>query len=162
MKVGFTGTQEGMTGWQERRLREAIIHINPTEFHHGDCIGSDYWAHTLIRELRGEGTIACRIVIHPPMKSDKRAYCEIAAFRFGDKIEVPKDYLVRNSDIVHDTDILIATPKGMVEETRSGTWSTIRRARAHLKPYIILYPNGLVEEYDRRGNLKYSLYSVRR
>ena len=53
----------------------------------------------------------------------------------------PKPYLERNKDIVDETGLLIATPKGE-EIVRSGTWSTIRYARKNHKKIIIIMPNG--------------------
>jgi len=53
--------------------------------------------------------------------------------------------LERNSDIVADSDLLLATPRFYEEELRSGTWATVRRARKANKPLIIVWPNGKVD-----------------
>ena len=50
----------------------------------------------------------------------------------------PQDYLVRNMNIVNQSDVLIAAPKEEVEVLRSGTWSTIRKARNKGLQVIIL------------------------
>jgi hypothetical protein len=61
-------------------------------------------------------------VIHPPDKKERRAFKE------GDEIRKEKTYLQRNKDIVDETTLLVATPKGD-EVRRSGTWMTIRYFR---------------------------------
>ena len=42
MKIGFTGTQKGMTTAQAYSFIELISGMEIDEFHHGDCIGADY------------------------------------------------------------------------------------------------------------------------
>jgi hypothetical protein len=129
-KKGFTGTQKGMTASQRKAFE--IIIGTPDEFHHGDCIGADEESHELTRYF----TPDTPIIGHPPTNPSKRAFCEF------DQIRPKKDYLLRNHDIVDETDELIATPGGFSEELRSGTWATIRYARKTGKPVTIIYPNG--------------------
>jgi predicted Rossmann fold nucleotide-binding protein DprA/Smf involved in DNA uptake len=38
-------------------------------------------------------------------------------------------YLKRNDALIADADVLLAFPQGEVEQIRSGTWATVRRAR---------------------------------
>jgi len=130
MKIGFTGTRQGMTAEQRYVLICVLTFLKPKEFHHGDCIGADEQASNIARDM------GCRIVIHPPLNNKFRAYCS------GDKVLPPKDYLERNRDIVDRTDILVATPKQFNEVLRSGTWATIRYARKTGKPQIIIFPDG--------------------
>lgn len=129
MKAGFTGSQEGMTSGQSARLSEIIAQLSPTEFHHGDCIGADEQAHTIVRSLT-----KAKIIIHPPENVTKRAYCE------GDIILKPEDYLTRNRAIVAATDCLIATPNTKYEVVRSGTWSTVRYATRFSRVIHLLLP----------------------
>lgn len=107
--------------------------------HHGDCIGADADFHRLA-ELNGLKTHG-----HPPINSSKRAFCKF------DVIEEPKEYLDRNKDIVDAVDWMIFTPETKEEVLRSGTWSTVRYARKQKKPYIIVFPDGSVE--DKRGEV---------
>ena len=134
MKVGFTGTQKGMTPEQKARVRSFLkaAHLGHAEFHHGDCVGADAEAHDIARE---EGY---RIVIHPPSDDKKRAFKE------GDYSFPLEPYLDRNEAIVRSTDIMLATPSTNREVQRSGTWSTIRRARTLRRAAIIVYPSGEV------------------
>jgi hypothetical protein len=139
IKVGFTGTQRGFVRSQEARLEEILIEIQEIakeagcrypEFHHGDCIGADADAHKIATKL------GYLVVLHPPSNGEKRAFCQAAISR------EPDDYLVRNRIIVEETQLLIACPKHVHEETRSGTWTTVRRARQRRSSYVLIWPNG--------------------
>jgi len=137
MKVGFTGTQQGMTDAQHERLMHILEDLDELgkngiiEFHHGDCVGADAEAHDIALHL------GIAIIRHPPDKDDKRAFCKDSS---GDKEPAP--YLVRNRDIVNVTQILFATPKTVAEVLRSGTWFTIRYAKSRKKPVWVIRPNG--------------------
>ena len=118
IRVGFTGTQRGLTDEQKAALDRLFHELgqDAVEIHHGDCVGADEEAHDLADNH------AFDIVRHPPDKDDKRAFCT------GGEERDPKPYLDRNKDIVDETDMLIACPNGE-ERVRSGTWSTVRYAR---------------------------------
>lgn len=134
MKIGFTGTQRGMTAPQRTSFTAALlfarIGLNP-EFHHGDCIGADAEAHAIAIGL------GFRAFIHPPIDPKKRAWCE-ASWLFE-----PKPYLDRNHDIVDAAQFLIAAPGEPIEQLRSGTWATIRYARKINRNLLIIGPKGL-------------------
>jgi len=135
MKIGFTGTQIGMTPNQFGELARLIaigVTDNPCEFHHGDCIGADAEAHSIA------DAFGCRIVIHPPTNTSKEAFCKVDSE--WDTVLPPKPYLDRNHDIVDACDVLLAAPKSIEEELRSGTWATVRYARKKNIPVIILEP----------------------
>lgn len=139
VKVGFTGTQRGMTQAQKRTVQWLLSQFRDQgaiEFHHGDCIGADDESHD-IAELVG-----LDITIHPPTNPAKRA------FRNAKVIMPEADYLVRNHNIVDGTDVLIATPKSAVEEFRgSGTWATWRYATKVGRSRVFVRPNGLWKFY---------------
>lgn len=119
MKLGFTGTQVGMSERQKAQLVAVLVRYNISEFHHGDCIGADAEADAIARAH------GIPITIHPPIIPSKRAYCG----KPGDGLWLPKQYLERNHDIVDATDFLVAAPRTDEEELRSGTWATVRYAR---------------------------------
>ena len=129
IKVGFTGTQIGMSEDQINQLTSLLIRLNPSWFHHGDCIGADAEAHEVALKL------GIKIAIHPPRDNKKRAYCKGWKKRY-----YPEPYLDRDRLIVKETDLLIGAPKSNTEEIRSGTWYTIRYARRIQKPMLILIP----------------------
>lgn len=137
MRVGFTGTQEGMTYLQSQFVYDEVMMLNPDEVHHGMCIGADQrlddmLGHTWVKAVHG----------HPPSNTSKMAECEC------DVIHEPKEYLARNRDIVDVTSWLIAAPRGP-EELRSGTWSTIRYARKLGRPITICWPDGTVSRENQ-------------
>jgi hypothetical protein len=144
MKVGFTGSREGMSEEQEVAIVEFITKLTATvtEFHHGDCVGADERAHGLIYDWWGE---RIKRVIHPPEDESLRAFCD------GDETRKPKPYLIRNHNIVDETDVLIATPRHDSEEMRSGTWATVRYAGQQGKPIYIVYADGRVDEENNKA-----------
>lgn len=136
-EIGFTGSQNGMNKLQKLLLQEHLEYLvqkyNVSKFHHGDCIGADETFHNVVREQIKD----CWIKIHPPVNESRRAWC------VGDEYAEAKEYLVRNTDIVLESDILFATPNTVEEQLRSGTWSTWRKGKN--KPgmkVVLLRPDG--------------------
>lgn len=129
-RVGFTGTRHGMTTHQRPVVAELIRGCD--WLHHGDCDGSDREAHYIATAL------GIKTAAHPPSNLKLRAQCG-ATF-----IHQPKGYLQRDRDIVNATVRMIATPHGMEEEERSGTWYTIRYAQSVGKPVMIVFPDGSI------------------
>lgn len=130
MQVGFTGTREGMTRGQHDKINMLFKATATSEFHHGDCVGSDSQAHNIVRRHANEA----KIIVHPPTDDKYRAFCS------GDEIREPDSYLFRNHAIVLESELLIATPKEFTEITRSGTWATVRYARAQGVPVLLILP----------------------
>jgi len=131
-RIGFTGTHRGMTYLQKAALRLLLDMLQPNEFHHGDCIGADAEAHHLVKE----GVPGCRIVVHPPLRTDSRAACN------ADIEWPPTTYIKRNRHIVVCTELLIATPFERSEQRRGGTWSTVRFALHNKRPVLLIRPDG--------------------
>jgi hypothetical protein len=135
MKIGFTGTRNGLTSPQREALISAIddfAQLWPgAEFHHGDCVGADAEAHGFAMSA------GLPVVIHPPSKDALRAFCAGAR-----EVRAAKPYLARNRDIVTEADWVIATPAEMEERPRGGTWSTVRFARGICWPVMLIYPDG--------------------
>ena len=138
MIVGFTGTQKGMTEEQRKVLDSLLMTEEATEVHHGDCVGADAELHDVAIN-RG-----LNVVIHPPIREAKRAFCKDALL-----VTQQKSYLDRNKDIVDAAEVLIATPKEYTPQIRSGTWMTIRYAIQQQKRVIIIYPDGDVNYSGR-------------
>ena len=130
--IAFTGTQRGMTDEQERTLPNVLCAVCSVGdwFHHGDCIGADAQAHQHAKMA------ALRTHVHPCNIPTKRAFC------IGDAASPVAPPLDRNRVMVDLSYALIATPKSMVEELRSGTWATIRYARKRGVPVHIIWPDG--------------------
>ena len=136
MKIGFTGTREGMTEPQFKAFEELFFLLNPVALLHGCCLGADKQAHDLAYPT-------VRVEAFPPV--DK-----FLAFNpIGASTVHPEDkFLDRNKKIVDNSTILIATPRDFNEELRSGTWSTIRYAKNLGKGIYIIYPDGRIEEIE--------------
>ena len=68
-KIGFTGTQRGMTDKQRHSVIRFLMRqgFETIELHHGDCIGADCEIHNfaIMNRLKS-------IVIHPPIYKHKR------------------------------------------------------------------------------------------
>lgn len=130
--IGFTGTRDGMTLPQMQGFVSLLLDIQSDQFHQGCCVGSDE-----------EASIAARnqglwVVGHPPINRK-----HLSTFQSDEERE-PEEYLVRNKAIVNASQVMIATPGGMVEVLRSGTWATIRYARAAKRPVYIIFPDGRI------------------
>lgn len=124
MRIGFTGTQKGMTNHQESEVRRILESYkgSVTQIHHGGCIGADGEFHEICLSLER----AIIPTVHPAS--------DVNPSKIADLMK-PADYvparpaLIRNRIIVDSSDVLIATPGQEHEILRSGTWSTIRYAR---------------------------------
>lgn len=136
MKLGFTGTQDGMSNQQIIAVRHLLSALRPEEIHAGDCIGADTEFYRLSKELFPD----IITIGHVPSNNSKRSMLNYTQERNA------KPYLDRNRDIVNESDQMIATPKGFEEELRSGTWMTIRYAKSTNTPLIIVYPDGSIVE----------------
>ncbi len=139
MRIGFTGTRNGMTPEQLQTLRVAIGRVTCGSLEqvalHGDCIGADAQFHEV---CKGCGFT---IYIYPGDLLNQRAFCTGAAHTFD-----MHDPLTRNKLIVNNSDVMFAAPKGYREEVRSGTWATIRYTRKSGKHLIIIWPDGTITE----------------
>jgi len=128
LKVGFTGTQFGMTVYQACHVEQLLRQLNATRGIHGDCIGADKMFDQICHNLGIE------VEIFPPSNPSKRAFCK------ADFLHPEDDYLARNRKIVDTSDVMIATPKSSEEELRSGTWATVRYARKTGKKLYVINP----------------------
>lgn len=137
MRVGFTGTREGMTSHQKKQVAALLAALVAKEGHHGDCYGSDEDFHRILKFKR------LRIIGHPPDKNSHRAFCDF------DESKPPLPYLTRNKGIVLQTEALIATPAGYLMEQRSGTWSTVRFAVKGNKIVFVVLPDGMLLDLNQ-------------
>ena len=143
MKIGITGTREGMTEWQAKEVRKVLTEIKdcttyPNEFHHGDCNGVDVQAAAIAREL------GYKIVCYPPKSTEEQG------FFGGDVIHEPAGYLQRDRAIVDGCDVLLVCPKQMEWQPKGGTWYTHDYAKKQGKPFNVIWPEPLPWEGDPR------------
>lgn len=144
MKIGISGTRTGLINPQREAL-QTILRILPiTELHHGDCTGVDQQVHDFY--MGGDLHDKIHVHIWPPANPKNRAYCGAPLCT----IHPEQEYLVRNRDIVRQSDVLLACPKMMVPEMRgSGTWNAIRYAETNGYRAVIIWPNGVVSGWTR-------------
>ena len=126
MKIGVTGTRSGMTEFQKTKVKKFIAYkaiiqdgfafdkkYDPIlEFHHGDCVGVDVEAAEMASEFD------YRIICHPPVKDDLRAFYPY------DEIRPADTYFARNRNIVNAVDFLIVVPFQDERQNHGGTWYT--------------------------------------
>lgn len=135
MKVGVTGTRNGMTPSQVKVFLLLLSELDPAEFHHGDCIGVDETAAGIVHRRCG-----ATIIRHPPEKTELRAYAPFHEDR------APKNYFARNRDIVNESELLIVVPSHMTWHSSGGTWMTHDYARKRGKLVRIIWPDGSVTD----------------
>lgn len=136
MRLGFTGSREGMTPHQVDGVMNFITEYenNITEVHHGDCVGADEEFDALcIAHLPN-----AKRCIHPPRDPKLRAWCQAT----GATTYEPAEYHMRNRTIVKMSDRLLCTPR---RQQGGGTWYTIYYAREWGVPAHIFFPDGQEE-----------------
>jgi len=136
MKLGFTGTRDGMTDVQRERVAQFLMDKKPEIVLHGDCIGADSQFHDSVLLLPWPTWI-------------ETFPCDLPKFRARRKADVvhpverPKK---RNWDIVRSCDQLLAAPKAEAAKSpRSGTWQTIRLALSAKKTVYVVWPDGTLQ-----------------
>ena len=125
-----------MTYCQKIMFARVLDDVRATHFHFGDCIGADTDAFVIA------GTHSLTRISHPANNVPRR----FLAINPAEWIRQPKSALVRNRDIVNESELIIACPKEFTEKQRSGTWATIRYARKQNVRVIIVYPDGRIED----------------
>ena len=137
MKVGFTGSRRGMTERQTLALAHLVQSSVWSEFHHGGCIGADAQAHALVLTWKKKREVLLPAIHNHPALLPMKVIGECPE---ADSVYPPLEPLTRNRVIVDAVCLLVACPRGLAEEQRSGTWSTVRYARAQDVPVLILDP----------------------
>lgn len=136
MKIGVTGTRNGINQEQRDQINEYFDHLAVAfdevhEIHHGDCVGADVeFAEMARQHPRIETTIVC----HPPVIDDLRGYFP------SDAVYVAKGYFERNRYIVDNVDVLIVLPEQLEPQKRGGTWYTYDYAKKRGVPVEVMYP----------------------
>lgn len=147
-KVGFTGTQHGLTVDQQLILK-AMYELSVgshfsypmiSEFHHGDCIGADAEAHDIFAHPKTKTIIR-------PMDNDKKR-----AFKDGWYICPSFPPLERNRHIVDAVDVLIVCPKQFKMILRSGTWATYRHAFKKGMEIWLIKPDGSLDVKHKKDS----------
>lgn len=139
--LGITGSREATTRHQVEAFRTFLRDAPElTTVHHGCCLGADAMAHYVSLQMRR------KVECHPPLVGTFRC----TSLRQTSRVSwhAAKPYMDRNGDIVAATWILAAfplLPEAHRESKRSGTWATVRIARAARHPVFLFWPDGSVE-----------------
>jgi len=137
-KVGFTGTSKGASDFQLKGLEERLKKLKEDgfdEFHHGLCIGADEQAAKIAKGL------GYRVVAHPGFsKKHPESLLYRSEFAENDEVLEAKAHIDRDHDIVDSVEYMLATPLQRDEQTRSGTWTTVRYARKQNRPTDVILP----------------------
>jgi len=148
----YTGPEQGMTQSQAESFAAYFARKQPGEFRHGDCVGGDATAHSIVTGL---STIP--VFKHPQNGSSYHAWC------YGGTELPAKLALERNRDMVnvakqHGNPRLVATPpvetEGMLSRVLDprfsralGGWgATIRYALKVGVPVTVIWRDGRVDE----------------
>lgn len=139
LKLGITGTRNGMTKFQKENLEKVIETLifekeyDSRILHHGHCVGVDVEVAKVLKRK-----FNFYIISHPPIKTDLIGICE------NDEERQAKSYFSRNRNIVNESDLLLVIPAQNSPQSFGGTWYTHDYAKENKKPYIILYPDGSI------------------
>ena len=132
-KIGFTGTQAGLTEKQSVTIEALLKNLRRPGrmgFVFGLCVGADDQVAMIA------GNLGYVLIARPGESIAKRG-------RITPHFIYPPDgNLARNAAIVGDSDILVAAPRQPIEILRSGTWATVRAARKARIPICVVLPNG--------------------
>ncbi len=138
IQIGFSGTRQGATSEQVLSLSSFLAGYSSFVGHHGMCVGSDEQFDGLARAA----LTFDHMVFHPMV------FAGALRGRFpaspGDVLRREFAPLARNSHIVMECDLLVATPKEDHQVVRSGTWTTIRYAVQAGKPVFIVLTSGQI------------------
>lgn len=135
MKIGVTGTRNGMSLVQKNIVKEVLSGLpSNSELHHGDCIGVDAEVAEIAREF------GFRVISHPPEKD------ELRAFHKSDEIRESYNYLRRDRNIVDETEMLLVVPMHTEWQPKGGTWYTHDYAKKKNKPLEIIWPESKINK----------------
>lgn len=145
LHIGITATREGLTGPQITTIKRELlgyytIYCRDIYLHHGCCIGGDEQITVMAF------TLGIKVCAHPPVN---RKFFSQLAYDLSSCKNDDKPFLDRNQDIVNASNVLIGAPKEKYEVLRSGTWSTIRKARDGKDiQTVVIYADGEFDEYN--------------
>lgn len=143
MRLGFTGTRDGMSITQfdtfHQLVTQKLLIDSEHEWHAGDCLGADEQSTLLVQKLKRDWA---RVETHghPCNLRQYRAHLD---YDVTHPIYPP---LTRNKHIVLSSDIIFCAPREYEEVHRgSGTWATIRYARRLNRLHYLIWPDGECE-----------------
>ena len=142
MRLGFTGTRQGMTAEQRAACAALLREFGVTAVHHGDATGADAEFHDLAR------AVGVHVTVHPPLAPQYRAW------KTGDIVHQPARYKIRNRAIVDASEVVLGAPADTERASpHSGTWFTLRYAVRRGKWVVVIWADGERETLADTGNV---------
>lgn len=135
-EIGFTGTQLGMTLLQRETVRYWLAKLCGVNFRYGMCIGADDEAAKAARAL------GYHLIGYPGPDESRRGSIVPDEVCHDIVASERNPFLARSARVALDSGILIAAPAQHYEIRRSGTWTTVRRARSYGRELVYAWPNG--------------------
>jgi hypothetical protein len=129
-----------MTAAQLETVARLVRAFQPTEAHHGACVGADAEFHWIVRRE----CPSCRIVGHPGPDETMQARRALADC---DEVLAPKSHFARNRDIVElALDGMIGAPPTEPLPQQGGTVYTVRHSWQRGRYTAVVWPSGDVLE----------------
>lgn len=152
MRYSVTGRARELTDREKLLVTMTIASLEDVgEITTGGAYGVDTAAHQAA-VLHHPGIFVYKRIIVPAAPHNRHLVLEANRHSESNIIEwaeqgktVAASYMIRNDRLVYHADVLIAFPETLNEETRSGTWATIRRARKAARE-VRIYPLSLVSQ----------------
>lgn len=139
----FSGTRNGMTESQLRACENILKALQPARVRHGGCHGADREFHVIARDYPR--------YIHPGDRGQQLwAVKEGFLVPTRDFVFEPTENHIQRDKLMIDLSThVLATPKGVVEQMRgSGTWVSIRYAKKLKRPLFVVWPDGVVSDWN--------------
>lgn len=138
VRLGFTGTHEGMTPEQYATVEKLVAELQPAIARHGACEGADAQFSEIVFQA-GVPVIVAHLGHDRHGKSPFRA----KSYRCTPGDELPSErYMKRNRAIVAKSNLMIATPRSKPFPSSGGTLLTTRAANASKTPVTVVWPDG--------------------
>lgn len=116
MIISFIGAPGGMNAYQKTSVERLLKMFEPTEVHHGDCLGADEEFHNIATRLN------LYTASHPQKDEELKANC------MANHINLAKSKERANRDLVKVCELLLAAPD-VPEGHFDPTWMVIRTAK---------------------------------
>lgn len=138
MKLGISGTRDGMTDAQRKSFQWVYDRYSVDEFHHGSCKGVDVEAARIAVHENGVPKCVC----HPGPDGDpcrENSGCD-------DVVLSPKNHFDRNRDIANAVDVMTIIPKQSTWQKFGGSWMSHDYTVKIAKPVVIIWPDGKIQD----------------
>ena len=144
MIVSFTGTSRGMTAEQKAALGKLLAELQPSELHHGDCVGADVEC----AEIAAALVPRPKIVAHPGKSANADTNLLVTS-PHNDQVLEPKTHFARNRELVDPLGadgVLIAATFDRQPVALGGVAYTVGYCARRAKRFVIVWPDGHTSE----------------